>query len=346
MPPIRLQAAGCRRWSHTSDVIRYPGPATQEPHIPHDQTAHEHTAHRHDHTSHGHSHAPASFGRAFAIGTLLNGGFVVAEIVAGLAAHSMALLADAGHNLGDVLGLLMAWTAANLARRAPTARFSYGMGRGTILAALLNATILLVSVGAITIEALRRLISPEPVGTITVMIVAAIGIAINGVTALLFAAGRKGDLNIRAAFQHMAYDALVSLGVVIAGAVILLTGWQRIDPLASLAIAAIILLGTWGLLRESAGMAMDAVPPAIAPEAVRAHVLALPEVTAVHDLHIWPMSTTETALTLHLVTPAGHPGDAFIASLASSLHERFNIDHTTVQIELDPTSCTIACDHT
>lgn len=308
----------------------------------HDHVHHEHGHHHHEH---GHSHAPASFGRAFAIGTALNAAFVVGEVVAGLSAHSMALIADAGHNLGDVLGLVMAWVAAILARRAPTARFSYGLGRGTILAALLNATILLISVGAIGVEAVRRLIAPQPVGTVTVMIVAAIGIAINLATALMFAAGRKNDLNIRAAFQHMAYDALVSLGVVMAGAVILLTGWQRIDPLASLAIAATILAGTWGLLRESTGMAMDAVPNSIAPDAVRRHVLALPEVSAVHDLHIWPISTTETAMTLHLVTPSGHPGDAFITRLAASLHEEFDIDHTTVQIELDKASCSLACDH-
>lgn len=293
---------------------------------------------------HGHSHAPADFGRAFAIGTALNAAFVIAEVIAGLAAHSMALVADAGHNFGDVLGLLMAWLAAGVARRAPNARYTYGLGRGTILAALMNATILLVSIGAIALEAIRRLIAPEPVGTVTVMIVAAIGIAVNGATAMLFASGRKGDLNIRAAFQHMAADALIALGVLIAGAVILATGWERLDPLASLAIAATILVGTWGLLRESAGMAMDAVPPGIAPEAVRRYVLDQPEVSGVHDLHIWPMSTTETALTLHLVTPAGHPGDAFIARLAQGLHDTFDIDHATVQIELDAAACTLACE--
>lgn len=308
--------------------------------------AHDHDHHHHDHGhDHGHSHAPARFGRAFAVGTTLNAGFVIAEVIAGIAAHSMALIADAGHNLGDVLGLLMAWAAAALARRAPSARYSYGLGRGTILAALVNAVILLVSVGAIAVEAVRRLVAPEPVGTLIVMIVAAAGIVINGSTALLFASGRKGDLNIRATFQHMAYDALVSLGVVIAGAAILLTGWERLDPLASLAIAGMIVAGTWGLLRESAGLAMDAVPRGITPEAVRDYVLALPEVEAVHDLHIWPMSTTETALTLHLVTPAGHPGDGFVARLAEALHDRFGIDHTTVQIELDAAACTLACDH-
>ncbi|MDD2877682.1 MAG: cation diffusion facilitator family transporter [Acidiphilium sp.] len=315
----------------------------------HDHHDHGHDAgdheRGHDHAAHGHDHAPRNFGRAFAIGTTLNAGFVIAEVIAGIASHSMALIADAGHNLGDVLGLLMAWVAAILARRAPTPRYSYGLGRGTILAALVNATILLVSVGAIAVEAIRRLVAPQPIDTVVVVIVAGAGIAVNGVTAWLFAAGRKGDLNIRAAFQHMAYDALVSLGVVVAGAAILLTGWERLDPIASLAIAGIILAGTWGLLRDSAGMAMDAVPRGIAPERVRAFVLALPEVASVHDLHIWPMSTTETALTLHLVTPAGHPGDGFVARLVEAMHERFDIDHTTVQIELDEDGCLHACEH-
>lgn len=321
----------------------------------HDHSGHDHPPHGDGHTHghqhganhghHGHSHAPANFGVAFLVGTLLNAGFVVAEVIVGIAAHSMALIADAGHNLGDVLGLLMAWAAAILARRAPSPRYSYGLGRGTILAALSNATILLISVGAIAIEAILRLIHPVAVHTVAVMIVAAIGIAINGGTALMFAAGRKSDLNIRAAFQHMAFDALVSLGVVATGAAILLTGWERLDPVASLAIAGVILLGTWGLLRESAGMAMDAVPRNVAPERVLAYILALPEVHSVHDLHIWPTSTTGTALTLHLVTPAGHPGDLFIARLVEAMHERFDIDHTTVQIELDPAGCFQACEH-
>ena len=308
----------------------------------HDHHGHDH-GHGHGHHGPGHSHAPAEFGTAFAIGTVLNSGFVVAEVVFGLAAHSMALIADAGHNLGDVLALLMAWGAAALAKRAPSRTYTYGLGRGTILAALANAAVLLVSIGAIAVEALRRLISPEPVGTVTVMIVAAIGIAINAVTAWLFASGRHGDLNIRAAFQHMAYDALVSLGVVVAGAVILLTGWERIDPLASLAIAVVILLGTWRLLADSMGLAMDRVPPGIEPKAVRDFVLERPEVRDVHDMHIWPTSTTETALTLHIVTPAGHPGDDFIARLAQDLHDRFDIDHTTVQIEIDRSVCATDC---
>ncbi|MGC9269222.1 cation diffusion facilitator family transporter [Acidiphilium sp.] len=312
--------------------------------MPHDHSDHGDDHDGHDHGHQGHSHAPADFGRAFAIGASLNAGFVIAEVIAGIASHSMALVADAGHNLGDVLGLLMAWIAATLARRAPTPRYSYGLGRGTILAALINATILLVSVGAIAVEAVRRLVAPQPVDTIVVMIVAGVGIAVNGVSAWLFASGRKGDLNIRAAFQHMLYDALVSLGVVLAGAVILLTGWERLDPIASLAIAGMILFGTWGLLRDSTGMVMDAVPRGIAPERVRAFVLDFPEVASVHDLHIWPISTTETALSVHVVTPGGHPGDEFIDRLVEAMHRKFDIDHATVQIELNESGCAHACE--
>jgi cobalt-zinc-cadmium efflux system protein len=301
----------------------------------------------HDHHhEHGHAHAPKDFGRAFAIGTALNGGFVVIEVVAGLFAHSMALIADAGHNLGDVLGLLMAWAAAKFAASIPSARYTYGLRRGTILAALANAIILLISVGAIAAGAIARLISPSHVGTIIVMAVAAAGILVNGTTALLFASGRRGDLNIRAAFQHMAYDAVLSLGVVVAGALILLTGWERLDPVMSLVIAAVIVAGTWTLLRDSMGMAMDAVPGNISPEAVRAFVLKRPEIVSVHDLHIWPMSTTETALTLHLVAPSGHPGDAFLARLCEDLHHEFAIGHTTVQIETDSARCSLACGQT
>jgi cobalt-zinc-cadmium efflux system protein len=300
----------------------------------------------HDH--HHHDHAPQDFGRAFAIGTALNGGFVVIEVIAGVFAHSMALIADAGHNLGDVLGLVLAWAAATLAKRAPSGRYTYGYRRGTIYASLINAVVLLISVGVIAAGAVDRLINVTTVGAKVMMIVAAIGIAINGVTAFLFSAGRKGagrrnDLNIRSTFLHMAYDTLLSAGVVVAGALIMLTGWQRLDPVMSLLIALVIVRGMWSLLTSSAAMAMDAVPGDIRPEAVRGFVLALPEVDSVHDLHIWPMSTTETALTLHLVAPNGHPGDAFLARLRHDLHHEFDIDHATVQIETDATKCSLAC---
>ena len=300
--------------------------------------SHDHADHAHDHDDHGHAHAhaPASFGKAFAIGIALNFGFVVIEALYGVIGNSVALLADAGHNLSDVLGLAVAWLASVLARRAPTARFTYGMRGSSILAALFNAVFLLVTVGGLSWEAIRRLGSPEPVAGKTVMIVAAIGILVNAVTAWLFASGRKDDLNVRAAFLHMASDALVSVGVVAAGLLILLTGWLMIDPLVSLAINAVIVWGTWGLLRNSVGMSMAAVPPQIDPGAVRSFLSARAGVVAVHDLHIWPMSTTENALTCHLVMPDGHPGDAFLHDLARDLVRRFRIVHPTVQIEVDP----------
>ncbi len=297
-------------------------------------------------SGHHHDHAPKNFGAAFATGIALNAAFVAVEAIYGLLAHSMALVADAGHNLGDVLGLVMAWVATILARRPPSAAYTYGLRRGTILAALANAVLLLVAIGAITIEAVRRLIDPAPVATTTVIVVAAIGILVNGATAWLFAAGRHGDINVRAAFVHMAGDALVSLGVVIAGAVILYTGWVRLDPIASLAIAAVILASTWSLLRDSLCLSLDGVPPSIEPAAIRAFLAQQPGVQHLHDLHVWPMSTTETALTCHLVMPGGHPGDQALATLADALHHRFDIDHTTIQIEIDMTTvCRLAPEH-
>lgn len=283
---------------------------------------------------------------AFALGTTLNLGFVLVEAIYGVLAHSMALVADAGHNFGDVLGLLMAWTASVLARRGPTQRYTYGLGRGTILAALLNAALLLIAVGAITVEGVRRLIWPEPVGDVAVMVVAAVGIVVNGATALLFAAGRRGDVNLRATFLHMASDALVSAGVVVAAAVIALTGWVRLDPIVSIAIAGVILAGTWNVLGETLGLSLDAVPAGIEPEEVRFYLVGLPGVSRVHDLHIWPMSTTETALTAHLVMPGEHPGDRFIAAACHELAHRFGIGHSTLQIELDEgVVCALEPDH-
>jgi cobalt-zinc-cadmium efflux system protein len=297
---------------------------------------HEHHDHDHAHgAGHTHDHAPKDFGLAFAIGTALNLGFVIVEVVYGLLANSIALVADAGHNLGDVLGLVMAWVAAMLARRAPSPTHTYGLRRGTIMAALANAVLLLVTVGAIAVEGVRRLFAPGEVASITIMVVAALGIVVNGVTAWLFASGRKDDINLRAAFLHMASDAVVSVGVVIAGAVILLTGWTRLDPIVSIAIAAVILVGTWGLLRDSLDMSLDAVPPGIKPDEVMAFLKQQRGVTAIHDLHIWPMSTTETALTCHCVMLGGHPGDEFLAHLARELREHFNIGHATIQVEVD-----------
>lgn len=289
--------------------------------------------HNHAHGGLGHAHAPSHFGRAFAIGIALNAGFVVAEVVVGLSGGSVALLADAGHNVSDVLGLAVAWLAAVLGRRSPSSRFTYGLGASSILAALFNALLLLVAVGALSLEAIQRLLHPAPVAGAWVMIVAAIGVAVNGITAWLFASGRHDDLNLRGAYLHMASDALVSVGVIAAGGVILWTGWSWVDPLTSLAINLVIVAGTWSLLRDSFAMSMQAVPPGIEPEAVRRHLIAVPGVLAIHDLHIWPMSTTEVALTCHLTMPDGPPGDAFLHETANALQERFRIDHVTLQIE-------------
>ncbi len=284
--------------------------------------------HDHDH------HPPADFGRAFALGTALNLEFVVVEGAAGFLTNSVALLADAGHNLSDVLGLLVAWGAAELAKRPASRRFTYGLRGSSILAALANALLLLVAVGAITLEAIDRLGHPPHVAGGTVMLVASAGILVNSATAMLFARGRRGDINLRGAYLHMAADAAVSAGVVAAGGLILLTGNAWIDPAISLLIVGVILWSTWGLLRDSLVMALQAVPPGIDPEAVERALAALPGVVRVHDLHIWPMSTTEAALTAHLVIPEGHPGDTFLIDLQHRLAHDFRIDHTTVQIEL------------
>ena len=261
---------------------------------------HDHHGHGHDGHSHGHSghdHAPKSFGTAFAVGTALNLALVIAQIVFGLAANSVALLADAAHNFGDVLALLLAWGAATLGRRSPSAQRTYGWGRSSILAALINAVVLLVGAGAIAVEALHRLQDPGAVGGMTVIIVGFAGIVINGFTAYLFSRGHD-DLNIRAAFQHMMSDAAVSLGVVLAAGGILLTGWLWLDPVASLVIVAVIILGTWGTLRDAVNLAMDGVPPRIAHRDVQAYLRGLPDVIEVHDLHIWGLSTTQIALTI------------------------------------------------
>ncbi|MGT2481627.1 cation diffusion facilitator family transporter [Methylobacterium oryzae CBMB20] len=305
--------------------------------------SHDHVGHSHGHA--GHSHAPASFGKAFAIGTALNVGFVLFEALYGVLGNSVALLADAGHNLSDVLGLVVAWVATVLARRAPTSRYTYGMKGSSILASLFNAVFLLVAVGAIGWEAIQRIGEPAPVAGKTVMVVAAIGILVNGITAWLFASGAKGDINIRGAFLHMAADAAVSAGVVLAGLVILYTGWTWLDPVVSLVIVAVIVWSTWGLLRDSLAMSLAAVPPGIDPTAVRHHLEALQGVTALHDLHIWSMSTTETALTAHLVIPDGHPGDGFLMDAAKRLRERFGIGHITLQVETEPDNgCALAPD--
>jgi cobalt-zinc-cadmium efflux system protein len=273
--------------------------------------------------------------RAFAIGVGLNTLFVVAEVAAGLWAGSMALLADAGHNLSDVLALLLAWGAASLAKRAPTARRTYGMRKATILASLANAVLLLVAVGAIVSESIRRLAEPVTVGTQVVMLTAGLGVAINTTTALLFMRGRHSDINVRGAFLHMASDAAISLAVVVAAGIMALTHFLWIDPVLSLAIAGFIVFGTWSLLRESIDLALDAAPKEIDVAEVGDWLTALPGVEAMHDLHIWAMSTTEIALTVHLVRPLNGDADAFLHQTCEGLHRRFNIGHATVQVETD-----------
>ncbi|MHC2279581.1 cobalt-zinc-cadmium efflux system protein [Bradyrhizobium diazoefficiens] len=318
-------------------------------HHHHDHAGHGHDDHDHGHDhgrglGHAHVHAPASFGKAFAIGISLNTALVVAEAVYGYIGNSTALLADAGHNLSDVLGLVVAWGAAIAARRAPSGRFTYGLRASTILAALANAVFLLVATGAIGWEAILRLREPEPVAGVTVMVVAGIGILVNGFTAMLFASGRKDDINIEGAYLHMAADAAVSLGVVVSAALIIWTGWLWLDPVTSLVICAAILWSTTSLLRGSIDMSMAAAPKGTDLAAIRALLLARPGVSAIHDLHVWPISTTETALTCHLVMPAGS-GDAFLMETAQMLKTSFRIGHTTLQVETHPDNgCALAPD--
>ncbi|MGE5723316.1 MAG: cation diffusion facilitator family transporter [Sphingomonadales bacterium] len=292
--------------------------------------------HDHQHGSHaGHQHTAVEFRTAFALGILLNGGFVLIEATFGFLANSVALIADAGHNLSDLLGLLIAWGGAVLSQAPPSKRFTYGLRGSSILAALFNGVLLLVALGAILMEAIGRLVKPEPSNGMIVIVVAAIGIAINGFTALLFARGRHRELNIRGAFLHMAGDAAVSAGVVIAGLLMIVTGARWIDPVVSILIALVILWGTTGLLREAFGMSLAAVPKGIDPGLVERELAELPGVASVHDLHIWPMSTTENALTAHLVMPGGHPGDRFLFEVQASLHAHFDIHHATLQIETE-----------
>lgn len=291
-------------------------------------------AHQHHHHHERTHHSAAGNAALFAFAVILNLAFVAAETIFGWIGGSMALLADAGHNFGDALGLGAAFVAAQLARREPSHRFTYGLGSSSILAALLNAIILLIAVGAITTEAIRRLAAPTPVAGETVIAVALAGVVVNGVIALLLSrGGHQHDLNLRTALVHALSDAGISLGVAASGALVVATGWLRLDPAVSLAIAVVIVVGTWRLLQRSLAMALHAVPHQIDPAAVRAQLAAMPGVTAVHDLHIWPMSTTETALTVHLVMPDGHPGDATLSSLISELDRRFAIGHATIQIE-------------
>lgn len=299
---------------------------------------HSHSNHDHGHDHHGHSHGhhhalPADHGRAFALAIGINTLFVAIEFIYGFIANSTALMADAGHNLSDVLGLALAWGAAVLAKRAPSKHFTYGLRGTSIVAALMNALLLMLACGAIAWEAAQRFAHPPPVAGMTVSVVAGIGVIVNVFSAWLFMAGSKGDLNIRAAYQHMAADAATSVGVVLSGIVIMYTGWTWLDPAVSLVIVVMIVIGTWSLLRESVQLVLAGVPPSIDSTRVSAFLAQQDGVSEVHDLHIWAMSTTETALTAHLVMPGGYPGDACVDAIGEKLRADFNIAHCTLQVE-------------
>jgi cobalt-zinc-cadmium efflux system protein len=300
--------------------------------MPHDHADHDHS---HSHAGHSHAHAPKDFGAAFAIGAALNAGFVVFETVLGFASHSLALLSDAGHNLSDVLALLLAWAASALVKARPSGRHTYGFRRSSILVALINAIVLLIVTGGIAVEAVRHLIYPHAVAGLTVTWVAAIGIVVNVATALLFMSGSKGDLNARGAYLHMAADAGIALGVVVAGGLIWLTGQSWIDPAVSLLIGGVIVYGTWDLLRDSLNLAMDAVPEGIDLHAVEEHLREYPQVADVHHLHIWGMSTTQTALTVHVVLKGSAIDNALLRAIKDDLEDEFHIGHSTIQFECE-----------
>ncbi len=308
---------------------------------------HGHDDFGHRHLQHGHRDGPQKYGRVFAIGIALNLGFAVVEVACGFVAHSVALLADAGHNVGDVVGLAMSWGATALAGLKPSSRRTFGFRRTTIVAAVTNALVLLFMTGALTWESVLRLAAPEPTRGKTVIMVALAGAVVNAGSALLFMANdakAKRDLNLRSAFVHLASDAVLAVGVAGAGAVILATGWQWVDPAVSIALALTILFGTWSLMRKSMNLMLDAVPEGIDPEEVKTFLQTLPGVVEVHDLHIWAMSTTETALTAHLVMPDASRDPAFLADVCRDLHEDFGIDHSTLQIDPveAPTPCALA----
>jgi cobalt-zinc-cadmium efflux system protein len=293
---------------------------------------HHHDDHHHHH--HDHHHVPQDYGWAFGLGIVLNAGFVLIEAFYGWQSHSLALLADAGHNLSDVLGLVLAWVGLWMTRLRPDDRHTYGWQRASIMAAMANAVILLAAMGDMAWEAIHRLSHPTTIEGLTVIGVAAAGVAVNGLTAWLFVKGSKGDINIRGAFLHMAADALVSLGVVIAGGIYLWMGWNWLDPVVSLVIAVLVVWGSWGLFTQSVHLAFDGVPHSVHLPEVRQYLAQLPGVAEVHDLHVWAMSSSETALTAHLVMPGGHPGDAFLNEAIDELHGHYDIDHATLQIEV------------
>ncbi|MDR6202995.1 cation diffusion facilitator family transporter [Paraburkholderia graminis] len=313
----------------------------------HNHGTHHSHSHSHDHShGHHHHHAPvAGHGFAFALAVALNVAIVVIQAVYGVLAHSTALLADAGHNLSDVLGLLLAWGAAWLATRRPSARYTFGYGSSSILASLANAALLLFACGVIVAEAIDRLMNPAPVAGLAVFVVAAVGMVVNGLSACLFMRGQKEDLNIRGAFLHMAADAGVSAAVAISGLVILYTNWTWLDPLMSLLVVAVVVYGTWGLLRDSVRLALNAVPSGVDVERIRDYLADQPGVEDVHDLHIWALSTTGNALSAHLVMPAGHPGDERLDGIVLALRERFSMQHATLQVDLGTTDHRCAMEH-
>lgn len=321
-------------------------------HSTHNHGDHSHDSHAghshgaHGHAGHSHAHAPvAGHGRAFALAVALNIAIVVVQAVYGVIAHSTALLADAGHNLSDVLGLLLAWGAAWLSTRRPSARYTFGYGSSSILASLANAGLLLFACGVIVAEAIGRLMNPAPVAGLVVFVVATVGVIVNGFSAWLFMRGQKEDLNIRGAFLHMAADAGISAAVAISGLVILYTNWTWLDPVMSLLVVAVVVYGTWGLLRDSVRMALDAVPPGVDLQPIRDFLAGQPGVTDVHDLHVWALSTTGNALSAHLVMPAGHPGDESIDAIVITLRERFSMQHATLQVDLGTTEHQCAMGH-
>ncbi|NVD69124.1 cation transporter [Duganella sp. BJB488] len=299
---------------------------------------HDH-GHDHGHGGHHHHHGdPNTMGRAFAVAIVLNTAFVAIEFFYGFLANSTALMADAGHNLSDVLGLMLAWGAAILAKRVPNGRYTYGLRSTSMLAALFNSMLLMAACGAIAWEAVQQLVHPEPVAGLTVSVVAGVGILVNGFSAWLFMSGSKDDINVRGAYLHMAADAAISLGVLVAGVIVRYTGWNWLDPLVSAVIVAIIVYSTWSLLKQSMRMMLAAVPDNLDHAEVEQFLRAQPGVTDVHDVHIWSMSTTENALTAQLVTPAGHPGDAAMDAISAQLKEQFSIDHSTLQVRLGTTA--------
>jgi cobalt-zinc-cadmium efflux system protein len=303
-------------------------------------------AHNHSHGGHHHHHAPAAGnGRAFAIAVALNVLIVLVQAIYGVIAHSTALLADAGHNLSDVLGLLLAWGAMWLTTRRPSARYTFGYGSTSILASLVNAGLLLFACGVIVAEAVNRLLNPAPVAGLTVFVVATVGMLVNGFSAWLFMRGQKEDLNIRGAFLHMASDALISAAVAVSGLIIIATRWSWLDPLMSLVVVAVVVYGTWGLLRDSVRLALDAVPAGVDLPGIREYLAGQPGVTDVHDLHVWALSTTGNALSAHLVIPAGHPGDAAVDAIVITLREKFAMQHATLQVDLGTSHHHCALEH-